>query len=348
MDSGAGGTDKPGKKRWGPLIAAAALLLLLAIAAWWWLHQRELQLQEAGGQQRARLQSALERQRALEGELEHAKPVEPTECPPGEVLRPVAAGNTVLPAASAPIPGTALPEVPTGGEAAALTSGQLADKLEHGVAIVIVAGENNSGFGTGFFITPNLLVTNRHVVEKSAGKGLFITSKTLGSLRRATVLHMTRGSEAGTPDLALLRMDDGQAMGLLTLSPAVPKLAPVVAAGYPGLVVEGDAGFQRLLRGDLSSAPDLNLTQGGVQSLQTGEGGMPMVVHTALISQGNSGGPLVDQCGRVVGVNTFFRSDPKQAGKNVQFAIGTKVVTQFLSAVMQSVKPDERPCAARG
>jgi 2-aminoadipate transaminase len=49
-------------------------------------------------------------------------------------------------------------------------------------------------------------------------------------------------------------------------------MVPRVAAGYPGVVLSGDANSRQLLRGDASAAPDLNLTQGAVQSLQTGRG----------------------------------------------------------------------------
>lgn len=337
-------SGKPGWKRWALIGGLLLLLLLLALAAWWWWKSRQ---DAALDDQRARLQAALERQKSLTDELAKAKPADPTECPPGQSLQPIGgaggSGTATPPAAAGSGPTAALPALPAGGEAPALGGSALAQRLEQATAIVIVAGPNDMGTGTGFFIAPNLLVTNRHVVENSQGKRLFLTSKALGSLRRATVLRATASSTPGAPDFALLRMDEGNAAGTLDVALEVGKLANVVAAGYPGVVLQGDSSFQRLLKGDLSSAPDLNLTQGAVQSLQAGQGGVPLIVHTASIAKGNSGGPLVDGCGRVVGVNTFINVDQSQSAK-INYAIRSQVMASFLQSAGASARNDARPC----
>jgi S1-C subfamily serine protease len=134
---------------------------------------------------------------------------------------------------------------------------------------------------------------------------------------------------------------------VLDLTLEAPKLAGVVAAGYPAVVVQHDGNFQRMLKGDLSAAPDLNMTKGSVQSHQSGPGGTPLMVHTASIAKGNSGGPLVDGCGRVVGVNTFINVDQSQSAR-INYAIRSAAVAGFVQAANANARMDSRPCAAKG
>src|SRR3546814_12594507 len=85
-----------------------------------------------------------------------------------------------------------------------------------------------------------------------------------------------------------------------------------------------------LIAGDAGPTPDLNLTQGVVQSVQNSPQGVPVLVHTASVLQGNSGGPLVDACGRVVGINTFIAVDAEKSAR-VSSSQTTAIIPGFLA-----------------
>ena len=71
----------------------------------------------------------------------------------------------------------------------------------------------------------------------------------------------------------------------------------------------------------------------GVKRFQQGQGNNMLVYGNCLqvdssINPGNSGGPLVDMCGRVVGVNTFVVQGPM---RNLNFALSTNDLLSFLA-----------------
>jgi S1-C subfamily serine protease len=325
-------SEGPGPHDWRlPAGISAALLLIgLIIALAWWLWFRPVSGVALGEQQLAQV---LAHQAGLRESLQKAQPDNPADCPPGQSLRP----------ATSAIQAPPLPET---GEAATLTDAQLTAKLEAATAIVLVnTVKNGLGMGTGFFVRQDLILTNRHVVEESAKPEVFVTSRALGAVRKATIVGATRNSEVGSPDFALLQLEQPAPSSVVPLdfSPQAPKLTPVAAAGYPGLVTTADASFGRLMKGDLTAAPDLNLTKGVVQSLQEGTRGTPLLIHTANISGGNSGGPLVDHCARVLGVNTFLRLDNEQSTK-AQYAIRSSGALEFLKSMESPGRQDNRPC----
>lgn len=232
-----------------------------------------------------------------------------------------------LPESAAP-PAEATP-TPPGGQN---FQGTLMDLVEQ--ATVLVLGPTSEGveMGSGFFVAPGIIVTNAHVVAGVTGS-LFVTSKKLGGAKKATVIASTNATTPGQVDFAVLKVEGAPAdIQPLSLTTTIAKLDHVVAAGFPGIVIEGDQAFRRLMeQGDASAVPEMAVTSGEVSVVQQLEGNIPAVVHTAGISPGNSGGPLVDRCGRVVGVNTFLRVEASQAVR-VNYALATSKLIEFLKS----------------
>ena len=170
-----------------------------------------------------------------------------------------------------------------------------------------------SSTGTAFAVAPQFLVTNQHVVNGCSTVSV-LTSE---GPKAATVVSV----EAST-DLALLRV--------LGLRGAIASLRspPIIALGEPITVF----GFP--LVGTLSSSG--NFTGGLVSALQGLRNSVGGIQITAPVQPGNSGGPVMDAAGLIVGV-VQAKLDAYRAAmatgdipQNVNFAVSLDVLTDFL------------------
>jgi S1-C subfamily serine protease len=200
---------------------------------------------------------------------------------------------------------------------------QLVSLLEASTVRVLVFSEQMKylGHGTGFFIDKNTVVTNRHVIE--AGKKFAITSSFLGKEPLAVkLIAATKDSEYTNPDFAVLRADKVPAtVRPLAISTQPQLLQTVVASGFPSSEIRVDANIV---------TPNTVFSQGEVSVLQRQPNNMVLVLHTARIATGSSGGPLVNRCGNVVGVNTFIGAQTDKFSDRSLYALSGNALRSFL------------------
>lgn len=213
--------------------------------------------------------------------------------------------------------------------------------LDKSVVLVLAEAANpggESGTGSGFFISDQLIVTNGHVAGEVGEANVYVINGVLGNPVPVEVVASTGTPAFGEPDFALLKLASPvSGIEIAPLADVPTTLMPVVAAGFPGVMLRSDEEFKALLRGESNRVPVMTKWPGNVTALQdttTGE----IVVHSAQITPGNSGGPLSDMCGRVTGVNTFIVED-EATGEHLYKALGTDVLLNWLSenGVTQSI-----------
>jgi S1-C subfamily serine protease len=210
-----------------------------------------------------------------------------------------------------------------------ITKGALVSRLSASTALVF--GKTKNGFVTGsaFWIAAGILVTNRHVVEAVEHGELLVVRAGSSQPLPGIIVAATATSDVGEADIAVIRVPLTDGVASLSLSPSIAPLTDVVAAGFPGFAISNDIAFWKRVKANDWSAPSNVLTSGQVSSVQRPLGETEIVMHTAQIYSGNSGGPLMDYCGRVVGMNTYRFSNVKKQ-ENANFAISAQTIMIFL------------------
>jgi serine protease Do len=180
--------------------------------------------------------------------------------------------------------------------------------------------------GSGFFVTASGMgITNHHVIEGCS-------TLDVATHGEAEIVATDRNN-----DLALIRLKAQKATKPVLVRRSPPRLGEAIfAMGFP-------------LAGALDNG--LNFTAGVVSSLAGAENDARILQFTAPIQPGNSGGPLVDQTGALIGVVRAKLNDIatlKAIGsmpQNVNFGIKTDMLASFLAANQaepEMAAPDRR------
>ena len=172
----------------------------------------------------------------------------------------------------------------------------------------VVVVYTNTGFGSGFSIKENIILTNAHVVgnNKKVALNLYDGTMIEGAVIKTDV----------EKDLALIGIDKT----ITPLSINTEKInigQEVYAIGAP------------------KDMP-YTMTKGIVSALDRKLGKNTYIQIDASVNSGNSGGPLVDENGKVIGIITLKASDAEGIG----FAINTNDINAFIENEEYSSKQE--------
>jgi S1-C subfamily serine protease len=278
----------------------------------------------AGGLAMVPMWSAAPKQPAPATEIAEVPPMEPLpkiDIPayPDEPT-PAPAAATSVPVAVAPVTTTVQPD--TTPAAAPVPAAALEDLVGR-VLPAVVTVDSPGGRGTGFYIRPDRVLTNHHVVEGQSSVQLLA-----GKVKRtAVVMNVSAGS-----DLALLQVynpDPKQATLSLGTIDRVRVGEEVIAIGSP--------------LGVLSNT----VTRGIVSAVRrTGE--TVLIQTDAAINPGNSGGPLVNRSGQVIGINTMSFTRAQSLSFAVAVDHATPLITGRRTPLIAKAPHEQMASAMRG
>ena len=189
----------------------------------------------------------------------------------------------------------------------------LADLIER-IQLGVVQITTGSGGGSGFIIdSAGLVITNAHVVAGDSRVDIWLNN---GRRYEGGVLERDASS-----DLALVQISgSGSFYAIPVGDPSSVRVGDeVLALGFP-------------LADRIGT--NLTVTRGIISSTRTVDG-IELLQTDAALNPGNSGGPLVNRDGEVIGVNTskIYEATGGRPVSNIGFAVSVKEFERRLSAL---------------
>jgi len=191
------------------------------------------------------------------------------------------------------------------------------DRAGPAVISLEIGGQRGGGAGSGFMVTPDgYAMTNSHVVS---GARKIRVRTPAGETAAAHIV----GDDPAT-DLAVIRIETAALSSAPVAYLAVDgRLTPRV--GQLAVAIGNPLGFESTVSTGVISALGRSLRGKGNRLIDG------VIQHTAPLNPGNSGGPLIDGTGRVIGVNTAIIARSQGLG----FAIAVETAAWVLGELLQ-------------
>ncbi len=218
---------------------------------------------------------------------------------------------------------TGQPNIPMEGS---LSLQDIYTKNIDSVVSILCTQSGASSSGTGVILTEDgLIVTNAHVVEKAGSISALLTT---GEQLPAKLVGMDEIS-----DLAVLRIDAGNLTPATFGDSSTLRIGDVVVAIGDPLGVE--------FRGTYTNG----IISGIDRDIETNGRAMTLIQTNAALNSGNSGGPLINCYGQVIGINTMkIGAFTDKAGvEGLGFAIPSTTVKEVVDQLISQGYVSGRP-----
>jgi len=193
-------------------------------------------------------------------------------------------------------------------------------------------GAVTGGQGSGFVVSPDgVILTNAHVIT-TAGQGQVGSAKPAGTV----YVEFSDGDRVTAKVVGYDLFDD---VGVIRMDPADHALFPVplgnssrVVVGEPVAAIGSPFGNV-----DSLSVGVVSAIRRSIPSLTTRYNLVDAIQTDAPINHGNSGGPLFDAAGRVIGINAQIRSSGTGSGfEGVGFAVPIDSARRSMQQLLRS------------
>ncbi len=187
----------------------------------------------------------------------------------------------------------------------------------------------NSWTGTGFAINDGYIVTNHHIVEGAKQILVQGIEEDFSIKYRAKVVASDKNN-----DIALIKIDDPKFCGFGHIPYKIKSSLSdvgedIFVLGYPLTATMGD---------------EVKLTTGVISSKTGFEGDVALYQISAPIQPGNSGGPLFDSSGDIIGIVNAKHVD----ADNVGYAVKSSYLSNFIESVATtSIIPSSNSIASK-
>jgi S1-C subfamily serine protease len=202
------------------------------------------------------------------------------------------------------------------------------ERGKRATAFVEVVTSEGKATGSAFCIDRSgLFITNAHVVGGAAdGRGQVWLVVDIGRKSQRRLRGKVIKADPGV-DLALLQVDGGGDLTPLELGTedALIETAPIVTFGFP---------FGDKLKAGGEAYPEITIIASRITSFRRAKGRLEYIQFDNQLNPGNSGGPVLDEAGRVIGVAVATIR-----GTAINLAIPVGRLSEFLKAPVLVFNP---------